>query len=170
MNRIRLNDTTGCQMTDKDWEEVDLTSRQIFCKYLEQIGATEIKNSSGNCCYDISCQLKGKQIGFELKDRQIPSDKYGDQMIELYKEIGNDKRINRNEFEHCIVASFFTDNVIAMANIKDKDRTYKKEWCQNTTMIKGCSKKYVLKDTIHLPQRVKIKWSKVNNEYNFQRV
>lgn len=167
---MKLNATTDCQMTAQDWEEVDLTSRNIFCKYLEQLGATDIKNSSGNCCYDISCQLKGKQIGFELKDRNIPSNKYGDQMIELYKEIGNDKRINRNEFEHCIVVSFFTDNIITLANIKDKERTYKKEWCKNTTKIKGGDQSYVLKDTIHLPQRKKIKWRKVNNEYKFQKI
>lgn len=162
-------------MTNEDWQNIDHSSRMIFCEFLKQIGGKVIKNSQGNCCYDIYAEiqnneLQNKRIGFEIKDRQIPSYKYGDQMIELYKEIGNDKRISRNEFEHCIVVSFFTDNIITLANIKDKDRTYKKEWCKNTTKIKGGDQSYVLKDTIHLPQRKKIKWSKVNNEYNFQKV
>ena len=72
-------------MTDKDWEEVDRSSRTVVSAFLSAAGATGISESHGNCCWDLSCCLKGKPTSVEIKDRTFAHDKYGDVMIETVK-------------------------------------------------------------------------------------
>lgn len=72
-------------MTEQDWEEVDRSSRVIVSTFLSAIGATDIGESRGCCCWDLSCCLKGKPTSVEIKDRTFEHSRYGDVMIETVK-------------------------------------------------------------------------------------
>jgi hypothetical protein len=99
--------------------------------------------SQGNCSWDLSCVINDKNISIEIKDRNIPHNKFSDMMVEQIKQDCNNRRINNNEFNQCIVASVYTDNVICLANINDKDAIRKTKYCKYTTLIKGASHNYV---------------------------
>jgi hypothetical protein len=73
------------QMTKQDWDEIDISSREIMTNFLSAIGATDIGYSVGNCAWDLSCNLNNKQISIEVKDRNMPHNKYSDMMVEKIK-------------------------------------------------------------------------------------
>lgn len=130
-------------MTDKDWELVDAPSRKLVSILLEELGASDIQESKGNCAYDLTFKLHGKTIGCEIKDRSFPHDRFGDIFAEAIKRECNNKWIEKGAFEQCIVVNCFSDGVIAMANIADKKGKKILRWCRATTMVKGGSEKYV---------------------------
>lgn len=80
-------------MTDKDWDEVDRSSRQLLSCFLEKVGAQEIGEMTGNCCVDLSCMLNDKPVCIEIKDRSFESTRYGDILVESLKQERTTKRI-----------------------------------------------------------------------------
>lgn len=86
-------DDGGNSMTDKDWDEVDRSSRQLLSCFLEKVGAQEIGEMTGNCCVDLSCMLNDKPVCIEIKDRNFESTKYGDILVENLKQECTTKRI-----------------------------------------------------------------------------
>ena len=143
------------EMTQADWEEVDQSSRELCRKLLEHLGATDIRESQGNLAYDLVCILRNQKVGIEIKDRSFPSNRYGDVFAEKLKRDCNDKWIQRDVFQKCLVMNVFSDNIIAIANIDDKMGKVVKRMCNKTTMVKGESKEKVQKECLSLPQRMK---------------
>ena len=58
-----------------------------------------------------------------------------------------------------LAVNVFTDSVIAVANINDKDAKTKQLWCPHTSRVKGQSQVYHTKECVTLPQRAKVKFS-----------
>lgn len=163
------------EMTKKDWEKLDEASRNIMRNFLSSIGAGAIggdntDNKQGNCSWDLSCTINDKPVSVEIKDRNMPHTKFSDMMIEQIKQKCNNERISKNEFAECLVASLYSDNVICLANINDKDAVRKTKYCRQTTLIKGASHNYVLKEIILLPQRKKIRYEIQNGKFVFREV
>ena len=63
----------------------------------------------------------GQKIGVEIKDRSFPSDKYGDVFCEEIKKVCSKRRIDKHEFDKCLVVNVFTNNVLAIASMDDKE-------------------------------------------------
>ena len=75
----------GTAMTEKQWQDVDARSRGIVSCLLCDLDASRIGESSGCCCWDLSCLLKGKPTSVEIKERSIPHNRFGDIMVEDIK-------------------------------------------------------------------------------------
>lgn len=158
-------------MTKEDWDNVDKPSRMIFHNFLLKVGGQNITHTKGNIAYDLKCEnFMGEKIGFEIKDRQIASTLYGDHIVETLKERSLEKRMLQQEFKRVIVCSFFTDNIMVLSDLNDSERTISNKWCNETTMVKGASNKKVLKEIIHLPQRIKYRYEKIDDDYKFTRI
>ena len=84
-------------MTKKKWADIDRKSRTLIRKLLRSIGATTIFDSQGNCSYDLKCNIQGKVILVEIKDRNFPHDRYGDVFCEEDKKTCNNRRIANGE-------------------------------------------------------------------------
>lgn len=112
-------DDGGNSMTDKDWDEVDRSSRELLSCFLEtKLSADCIGESRGNCCWDLSCVVNGKPLSLEIKERHIPHDRYSDIMIE---EIKAEATARKKQFKVNLVANVHSDNVICLARMDDKD-------------------------------------------------
>lgn len=158
-------------MTENDWNEIDRSSRILIKQWLKSIGMTDIEDSHGNCCYDlIFTSTKNKRIAVEIKDRTFRHDRYGDIFAEDIKQECNQRRMNNGEFDYAIAINVFTDNIFAISNMYDKDARHQKKYCNETTLIKGASHEKVLKDTLSLPQRIKIQFKYTENGIEFKRV
>lgn len=84
-------------MTKEKWRNIDKKSRVLVRKLLRTIGATTILESCGNCSYDLKCNIKGKVVLVEIKDRNFPHDRYGDVFCEEDKKTCNNRRIMNGE-------------------------------------------------------------------------
>lgn len=84
--------TTG-SMTENDWKAVDKDSRCILSCFLEEIGAKEIGEMTGNCCVDLSCTINNKPVCIEIKDRSFDSTRFGDILVESLKQDCTTRRI-----------------------------------------------------------------------------
>lgn len=158
------------QMTENDWEEIDYNSRVIVRNFLSAINADAIGESTGNCSWDVSCIINDKPISIEIKDRNMPHNRYSDMMVEQIKQDCNNRRIGNGQFKECLVVSVYTDNVMCLANINDKDAIHKTKYCKYTTLIKGANHNYVPKEIVILPQRKKIRYEYVNGNLKFSKV
>lgn len=72
MNTDYDNTDNSNTMTAKDWDEVDRSSRTLLSCFLVETKATDIGETHGNCCIDLSCHINGKAVAFEIKDRSFP--------------------------------------------------------------------------------------------------
>lgn len=158
------------EMTENDWLEIDNSSRCVITNLLSAMGASDIGDSHGNCSWDISCVIKTKPICIEIKDRNMPHTKYSDMMVEQIKQDCNNRRIDNGQFKDCLVASVYSDNVICLANINDKDAVHKTKYCKRTTLVKGASHDYIQKEIILLPQRKKVRYEINEGRFKFSRV
>lgn len=73
-------------MTERDWEEIDRSSRRVVECLLSSMGVDGIGEMHGNCCVDLSCVANGKKVCLEIKDRSFSHDKYGDILVEDLKQ------------------------------------------------------------------------------------
>lgn len=157
------------KMTEKDWDEIDYSSRTVVSCLLLRVGATDVGESRGNCCWDLSCCINGRSIGCEIKDRSFPHDRFNDIMVEDIKQECNLRRIAKNEFAAVLAVNVFTDNVIAVANINDKDAKHFRKKAPYTTLVKGADHSYVYKDFVSLPQRKKYRFEKIEGKITFKK-
>lgn len=111
----------ACTMTNEDWEQVDYSSRSIVSCLLSSLGATDIGTSSGCCCWDLSCLLKGAPTSIEVKDRSVPHDRYGDIMVEQVKV---DATMSKQKFSQRLAVNVHTDNMLCLARIDDPDAVF----------------------------------------------
>ena len=148
--------TGKCDFTTTEWEQIDSSSRDLFSNYLSCGLSNYVENigfSSGACSWDISCELKGHPTVFELKDRNITSTKFGDVMVEKDKYDNNKK--------YCpgfviVAVNVFKDDVIAYNIMTEETMKCSKKLCPATSMLRGASKKMVLKLCATLKQRIKV--------------
>ena len=142
-------------MTNKDWEDVDKSSRYQMTEFLScQLSADGIYQSTGNCSYDISAIVDGKRVGIEIKDRNCDLSSFGDIMITDYKYNCNMRRLG-TQFDRFWIVSFYKDHKFAMASIKDPAMRIQTKRCNYTTLVKGESNDKVEKTCYIYPQRVK---------------
>lgn len=87
-----MTDATNT-MTEKDWDEIDYSSRTVVSCLLLRVGATDVGESRGNCCWDLSCCINEKPICIEIKARNFESTKFGDILVENLKQECTTKRI-----------------------------------------------------------------------------
>lgn len=155
------------KMTEKDWNEVDRTSREETELLLScQLSADGIYESHGNCSWDISCMLKDKKVGIEIKDRNCDLSSFGDIMVTDYKYGCNMRRIRNGEFDRFLIISFYRDKKMAIVDLQDKDMRTEHKFCNYTTLVKGQSKEKVQKICYIFPQRIKLQktpngWRKI---------
>ena len=158
-------------MTQKKWRNIDRKSRELVKKLLRSIGATTIFESQVNCSYDLKCNIKGRIVLVEIKDRNFPHSRYGDVFCEEDKKTCNNRRIMNGEAQSCIIINVFTDKFICIANVNDKNGIVKTMLCPNTTLCDDRSKDMIQKKILSLPQTMKFKYSKNGkNDYRFERI
>lgn len=157
-------------MTEQDWIDIDRSSRTIVSCLLSAIGCEEIGEMVGNCCVDLSCVAKGKTIAVEIKDRTFSSTKFGDILVEDIKQSCTTRRIGKGQFQTALAVNLYTDNVIAIANMFDKDAKHFQKYAPCTTLVKGADHSYVKKDFCSLPQRKKYKYEEKDGKLKFTKL
>lgn len=156
-------------MTEKDWDEIDSSSRQVFQSFLRHLGYSEIKGSTGLNSMDITGKSKkGKIHCFELKDRNLLSSTYNDHIIDMDKFKGLDNRKLKYNYDKIFIVSFFRDGVMVINNLYDEDRKVFGNRANETTMIKGVKSIKKLKQQISYPQKHKISIEKTAEDYKFR--
>ena len=78
--------------------------------------------------------INDKMVSLEIKDRNIPHDKYSDIMIE---EIKAEATARKKQFSVNVEANVHSDNVICLARMDDKDAKHQTRMCRRTTLVKG---------------------------------
>lgn len=154
-----------CDFSKKEWSDVDRPSRYNFIQLLNSISYfSNIGESQGACSWDVSCMMTfedtTKKIVFELKDRNMDSDKFGDIMVEYDKYTNN--------LKYCpnfviVAVNSFKDGVIAMCPMNETTIKKSEKWCPATTLLRGTNRKYVKKEVATLKQAIKFK--KIKNKW-----
>ena len=158
-------------MTKDKWRNIDKKSRELVKKLLRSIGATTIFESQVKCSYDLKCNIKGRIVLVEIKERNFPHNKYGDVFCEEDKKTYNNRRIMNGEAQSCIIVNVFTDKFICIANVNDKNGVVKTMYCPISTLCDDRSKDLIQKKILSLPQTMKFKYSKTGkNDYKFERI
>lgn len=168
----KMSDIYNSQMTQQDWLDVDMSSRQIINQLLKSMSVTQsVDDTYGLCSYDLLWVKKtGKRVAIEIKDRSFPSTRYGDIFGETIKETCNQRRLDNKEFDQVLICNVYTDNIIAFADLYDPKAKHFQKYCPTTSLVKGGSKEYIYKDCVSLPQTVKIRFTKNKNNYEFKKV
>ena len=157
-------------MTERDWEEVDRSSRDTLSCLLIYLGAEDIGETHGNCCLDLSCVMSGKRVAVEIKDRNIPHDRWGDILVEDLKQECNQRRVDKGQFDTTLAVNVYIDKVIAMASMFDKDARHSAKYAPCTTLVKGGDHTRILKHFCNLPQRRKWKFERFGEVYKFSKI
>lgn len=160
-------DDGGNCMTSQDWDQVDKESRKILSCFLEtKLSASNIGESHGNVCWDLSCVINDKRVAVEVKDRGYNHDTYGDILVEDSKQ----ECISKKDFDSAIAVNVFKDKVLCLANLFDKQAKHFKKKAPTTTLVKGALHDYIWKEFTSLPQRLKFKfWQNVYG-WHFQKL
>lgn len=161
---------SNTKMTKKDWDEVDQESRELVKMLLERNNWENIKMTTGNCCYDIYGEIKGKRIAVEVKYRNYTLSDFGDVFVELDKRTNVEKRIAKGEVDGGIAVNVYNNGFMAISNLFNKDGKIVERYCPITSMVKGGSTQCVKKQCLSLPQTYIYKIVKLSNgEVQFQR-
>lgn len=161
---------SNTKMTKKDWEAVDQESRELVKMMLEKNNWENIKMTTGNCCYDIYGEIKGKRIAVEVKYRNYTLSDFGDVFVELDKRTNVQKRIDKGEVDGGIAVNVYNNGFMAISNLFNKDGKIVERYCPTTSMVKGGSTQCVKKQCLSLPQTFIYKIVKLSNgEVQFQR-
>lgn len=161
---------SNTKMTKNDWEQVDQDSRQLVKQFLEKSNWKNIKMTTGNCCYDIYGEHKGKRIAVEVKYRNYTLSEFGDVFVELDKRTNVEKRIMKGEVDGGIAVNVYNNGFIAISSLFNKDAKVVIKNCPITSMVKGGSTQYVNKQCLSLPQTYIYKIVKLSDgQVQFQR-
>lgn len=101
--------------------------------------------TTGNCCYDIYGECKGKRIAVEVKYRNYTLSEYGDVFVELDKRTNVEKRIMNGEVDGGIAVNVYNNGYMAISSLFNKDGKVVMKKCTITSMVKGGSTQYVKK-------------------------
>lgn len=92
--------------------ETEQDSIDFFCKFLETKGYTKINPTQSKdqySYYDIDAEYMGKKFRFELKRRDMMSNRYNDSVIETHKYKKFVKGKENNDYDFGFLVSFFWD-------------------------------------------------------------
>ena len=92
--------------------QTEQSSIEFFKNQLIQSGFTSVDCTQVEdkyCYYDIQAEYHNKKCRFELKRRDMTSDKYGDSVLELYKYANFIEDIVNQKIYKGFVVSFFDD-------------------------------------------------------------
>jgi hypothetical protein len=154
-------------MTTQDWEEVDASSRYIVSCLLSAMGATDISESHGLCCYDLSANLGNVPTSVEVKSRNVPHSRYNDVMIE---EVKAQATMRKQQFGRRLAVNVYADDFICIANIADHKAVKRNKFCKYTTLVKGEAHDYVQKEVVLLPKRATLQFFRRNGRIFFKKV
>lgn len=101
--------------------------------------------TTGNCCYDIYGECKGKRMAVEVKYRNYTLSEYGDVFVELDKRTNVQKRIMKGEVDGGIAVNVYNNGYMAISNLFNNDAKVIMKNCPITSMVKGGSTQYVKK-------------------------
>lgn len=89
-------------------KQIDTKSKEYFTNYLSQEGWTNITETDQYCYYDISALApNGNRWRFELKQRNMPSTRYNDTIMETQKL--NNFLKDKEDYDGAALVTFFTD-------------------------------------------------------------
>ena len=87
---------------------IDQKSKDFFVGILRAKGWTEIKDTTTYCYYDIAATSPtGKLWRFELKQRNMPSTRFNDTIMEMSKL--NAFLKEKDQYDNAALVTFFTD-------------------------------------------------------------
>lgn len=144
---------SNTKMTKKDWEEVDQQSRQLVKQFLTISKWSGVKDTTGNCCYDIYGETKNKRFAVEVKYRNYALSEFGDVFVELDKRTNVQKRIDKGEVDAGLAINVYNNGYMAISNLFSPDGKVIMKNCPITSMVKGGSTQYVKKQCLSLPQQ-----------------
>jgi hypothetical protein len=130
------------------------------------LSASNIGESRGNCCWDLSCIINEKRVAVEVKDRGYYHDRFGDILVEDSKQ----ECIANKDFDSALAVNVFKDKVICLANLFDKQARHFKKKAPTTTLVKGALHDYILKEFTSLPQRLKFRFWQNADGWRFQKL
>ncbi len=121
----------------KSGYDSDTISRYIIQEMLKGYGVSNIIETQGNNSTDLIGILpNGIKAAFEIKDRECPSTKYNDHMIESIKLQSLIKRKQKNEFQQIFLISIFEDSTIYITkDIDTINYTKTNKPCPTTTKL-----------------------------------
>ena len=89
-------------------KHIDSQSKEYFTDHLSRKGWTEIAETDQYCYYDISAKApNGRLWRFELKQRNMPSTRYNDTIMETQKL--NNFLKDKDDYDGAALITFFTD-------------------------------------------------------------
>lgn len=160
-------DDGGNCMSAQDWEEVDRSSREILSCFLEtKLSAENIGESHGNVCWDLSCVVNGKRVAVEVKDRGYDHDRFGDILVEDSKQ----ECISKKDFDAALAVNVFKDGVLCAASLFDGRARHFRKKAPVTTLVKGALHDYIWKEFTSLPQRLKVRFRRDADGWNFRKI
>ena len=132
---------------------IDKESKQLVIDYF--------KNNISVDCYDfdevdqyhyvdLSCEISGKRVAIEVKEREYTSNTFGDILIEKQKV---DKANKDENFDSVLAINIYKDNVLAISNIKNG----KSKWLKCPVTSCFNRREYVWKECWIMPQSHKIR-------------
>lgn len=152
----------GHRFTGKGYD-ADGPSRWVVKKYLEknkslfkiaEIYETKKKNSVDLIIYT----TEGRGIAIEIKDRQCPSDYYGDHVVEYNKIKGIRRQINNGLYQRAHLISLFEDGVMVMTGdiqVMRPDAWVTQDLCNEQTLVDPLHRDKKLKYLVHYPHHIK---------------
>lgn len=137
--------------------QTEQDSIDFFRNQLEYSGFTSINATQAldqYSFYDISANYKNKKYKFELKRRDMTSEKYGDSVIEFSKYQKFASEIESGEIRNGFVVSFF-DDIYTIDSITSTHKIDQKI-CPTTTEFENNNKKN--KWLVHYQQQKKFQY------------
>lgn len=123
--------------------KIDARSKKIFIEFLKSKGFTNIKDTDDTegqyYRLDVTAEFMGKTIAFELKDRTVKHNAFGDCFCEKSKYDAAVEFMNKKIYSAVYCCNFFSDEIFAISNILDGKALVKN--CPNSTYFKNRSYK-----------------------------
>ena len=129
---------------------IDKDSKQLVINFLSSIGLSSYDFDEVDQYHyvDLSCEISGKRVAIEVKEREYTSTIFGDILIEKQKV---DKANKDENFDTVLAINIYKDNVLAISNIKNGKSKWLK--CPETSCFNR--RDYVWKECWIMPQSKK---------------
>lgn len=147
----------------KQGYDADEASRWVVKKYLEKnkslFNITEIYETKKKNSVDLIITTnEGRGIAIEIKDRQCPSDYYGDHVVEWGKILGIRRQIRKGLYQRAHLISLFEDGVMVQTGdiqTMRPDAWVTQDLCNEQTLVDPLHRNKKPKYLVHYPQHIK---------------